>query len=81
MARKKKLPIIKNPDHKAQAFCFGLGYKISPEPVGNNYKIYYQKGTKQKYLNNGELFSADKVYQEIWNLYKKLQDYEQKKVR
>lgn len=81
MARKKKNVIIKNPDHESQAYCFKAGYKISPEPTGNNFKIYYTKGTKQKYYNNGELFSADKVYQEIWNLYTKLRDYEQKEIR
>ena len=72
MPKLKKQIIIKNPNYKAQQFCFKEGFIIYPELFGNEYKIVYQRGHKKQYYMKGQLFDRQESFQAIWDLYNKI---------
>ncbi len=72
MPKLKKQIIIKNPNYKAQQFCFKEGFIIYPELFSNEYKIVYQRGHKKQYYMKGQLFDRQESFQAIWDLYNKI---------
>jgi hypothetical protein len=75
MPKLKKQIIIKNPNYKAQQFCFKKGFIIYPELFGNQYKISYQRGHKKQYYMKGQLFDRQESFQAIWDLYNKIYEH------
>ena len=76
MGKVKKSVVIKNCNYEAQRYCFKKGFIIYPFPSGDGFKIRYQLGHKINYYQKGEVFTRDKVFQEVWNLYDKIYQYD-----
>jgi len=75
MPKLKKQIVIKNPNYKAQQFCFKEGFIIYPELFGNEYKIVYQRGHKKQYYMKGQLFNIQESFQAMWDLYNKIYEH------
>ena len=67
-------------NYKHQQYCFKKGFIIYPVVSGKMFKVYCNR-IKGNYYMKGKEFNKQDVFQEIWNLYTKIYNYEFNKVR
>ena len=78
MPRVKKHIFIENMDYEAQRYCFKKGFQIYPVVYQNMFKVWYERGGQGKYYMEGKLFDKREAFQAVWDLYKKIYDYDKK---
>lgn len=79
MPKVKKNIFIENMDYEAQRYCFKKGFQIYPVVYQNQFKVWYGRGGQGKYYSQGELFDKQGAFQAVWDLYKKIYEYDNNK--